>query len=219
MNSLGLFLRRRASELGLSQVELAKRAGKSRATLYSLGQIGGRLPELETLIDIALALDVHPLRLIHLVFDDYPLPVRQERSHAERGDKSVFRADVTIPDGSVVLTGSRFTKIWEVQNVGTVTWEDRVLRCMDDEISVFSRSGEVLNITPPLRPDVQSIAVPQTPPGGIARLSINFTAPELPCSCVSYWKSFFLDGTACMPDAAGLWVRVRVISMGATADR
>jgi len=213
MNALGHYIRQRAKELGLSLAEISRQAGKARATLYAVGQLDGRLPELETLIDIALVLQVHPLRLIHLVFEDYKLPIKQTREHKQRGDKSIFRADVTIPDRSEVIAGSRFTKIWEVQNIGTVAWEGRTLRCVDDELIVYSRAGELLIIAQPLKPVAAQVPVPYTPPGGIARLSVQFTAPRLPCSCLSYWKSYAADGTPCFPNSAGLWVKVQVVSM------
>ena len=219
LNALGQYLRSRTSDLGITLTELAKRAGKSRQTLYALSEAGARLPEIETLIDLALVLQVHPLYLIHLVFDDYKLPVKQERKYAERGDRSVFLADVTIPDGTVVLAGSEFTKVWDVQNVGTVPWEGRTLRCLDEEVIVYSRSREILRIAEPLQPKVDQVPVPYTPPGGIVRLAVTFTAPSIAGSCVSYWKSFFADGTPCLPDALGLYVKVRVVSMNTTGPR
>ena len=216
MNALGRFLRSRTRELGISLSELARRSGKSRQTLHSLSVNGERLPEIETLIDLALSLDVHPMRLLHLVFDDYQFPLKQAREFKERGDKTIFLADVTIPDGEVVLAGSRFTKIWEVQNVGTAVWENRFLACMDSEIVVSSLAGERLTVTQRLRPSVERIAVPCTPPGDIVRMSVDFVAPSLPGTCVSYWKSVFADGGYCFPNSVGLTCKVRVISMRPT---
>ncbi len=216
MNALGSYLRSRASECGLSLAELARRAGKSRQTLHSLSQDGARLPELETLVALATALQTHPLRLIQLVFEDHPLPAPQERRHRLRGDKSIFLADVTVPDGMLVLAGSRFTKVWEVQNVGTVAWEDRVLRCMDEEIVVTSHQGETLRITEALRPTRRRIDVPRTAPGDIVRLEVEFRAPTIPGTCVSYWKTFFQDGRPCFPHSVGLSCRVRVMTLDST---
>lgn len=42
-------------------------------------------------------------------------------------DASRFVRDVTIPDGTRVLVGTRFKKTWEIQNVGDVAWEGRRL--------------------------------------------------------------------------------------------
>ncbi len=216
MNTLGHFLRKRTRELGISLSELARRSGKSRQTLHSLSVKGERLPSIETLFDLALHLGVHPMRLLHLVFDDYQLPVKQARDFKDRGDKTIFLADVTIPDGEVVLAGAQFTKIWEVQNVGTEVWDGRFLECMDDEIVVSSLTGDSLLVTQRLRPAVNRIAVPYTLPGNVVRMSVDFTAPSLPGTCVSYWKSVYSDSSSCFPDSVGLTCKVRVISMRPT---
>ena len=122
MNAFSRYLRERCAQHGLSSSELARRAGKSRQTLLSISTAGGRLPAIETLVDPALVLQVHPLRLMQLVFEDMPLLARQSKAFKQRGDKSAFVADVTIPDGRLVMTGSSFTKTWAVQNMGTVPW-------------------------------------------------------------------------------------------------
>lgn len=220
MNALGCYLRTRSRERGISLAELARRTGLSRQTLHAIGVAvneGGRLPEIETVVKLAVELAVHPLQLFHLVFEDYRLPARFEREHRERGDNSIFLADVTIPDGTVMTPGARFTKTWEVQNVGTVTWESRVLRCMDDELFVSRRSAsggeEPVLVTDRMRPSTPIIPVPYTEPGGIVRISVDFEAPHLPGTCVSYWKSFFADGTPCFPESTGLTCKVRVFSL------
>src|SRR5512133_582347 len=37
-------------------------------------------------------------------------------------DNSVFVADVTIPDNTVVTPGQAFTKTWSLKNTGTCNW-------------------------------------------------------------------------------------------------
>jgi Ig-like domain from next to BRCA1 gene len=165
-----------------------------------------------------MALEVHPLRLLQLVFEDYPLPLKLDRIHDRRGDKSIFLEDVTIADGTTVLAGSRFTKTWRVQNVGTATWSGRTLRCEDEELVVMRRNGEKIRITEPLKPVSQTVPVPYTEPGGIVELSVDFIAPRLPGTCISYWKSYYPDGTVCLPKSVGLTCKVRVVSMTATGD-
>jgi transcriptional regulator with XRE-family HTH domain len=216
MNALGKYIRTRASEQSLSLSEVCRRAGTSRQTLYALSVPRARLPDLETLTAIALALDVHPIRLVQLVFEDHRLPNKLQRTQVDRGDRSIFVRDVTVPDGEVVYAGTRFTKVWEVQNVGTVAWERRHLECVDDDIVVYAQTGEVLRITEPLRPAQRRIEVPFTAPGAVVQLSVDFEAPRLPCTCFSYWKSFFEDGTPCFPEAVGLSVKVRVVAMSPT---
>jgi len=217
MNALGNFIRRRARELDMTLAEVARESGRGRQTIYSISEVGARLPDLETIADIALALEVHPLQLVQMIFEDRPLPMRQTRAYRERGDQSIFRADVTIPDGTVMMAGSTFTKVWELQNLGTVPWERRSLVCMDDDIEVRAgKSGMSMRITEKLIPSSSRIPVPCTPPGGVVRLAVEFRAPAIPCTCVSYWKSAFEDGTLCLPNSVGLTCVVRVISMQST---
>ena len=218
MNALGLYLRERCAQRGLTASELARRAGKSRQTLQTISTGSGRLPAIETLVDLALVLEVHPLRLMQLVFEDMHLPTKQAQAFKRRGDKSLFVADVTIPDGHLVMVGSTFTKTWAVQNLGTVAWEGRSLVCVDEELVVTSLAGEHLAIAQRLRPLVKRIAVPYTAPGGTVDLSVQFKAPSMPGTCISYWKSYHADGGLCFPTAVGLSCCVRVISASATGE-
>lgn len=218
MNALGRYLRERCAQRGLSASELARRAGKSRQTLLSISMASARLPSIETLVDLALVLDVHPLRLMQLVFEDMALPSRQAQASRKRGDQSLFVADLTIPDGTVVMAGSRFTKTWAVQNMGTVPWQGRTLDCVDDELVVTSLNGGQMVIAQRLQPAARQIQVPFTAPGGIVELSVEFQAPPSPGTCVSYWKSHHTDGSLCFPKSMGLSCCVRVISAQATAD-
>jgi len=39
-------------------------------------------------------------------------------------NNSIYIADVTYPDGTVVKPGTNFKKIWRVQNTGTCLWDD-----------------------------------------------------------------------------------------------
>jgi hypothetical protein len=170
-----------------------------------------KLPALKTIVSLASVLGVHPIKLLKLVFDDLPLSSQVKRSRG-KFDKSAFVQE-TIPDGTLVLFGQRFTKTWEVQNAGRVAWENRYLQCMDESISVFSDAGAKLNIADNLVPDHARIPVPYTEPGAIVKLTVNFTAPKSPGTFVSYWKSVFEDGTLCLPKAQGLSVKVRVSSL------
>lgn len=150
---------------------------------------------------------------LDLVFEDYKLPTPVQRQYRERGDLSVFVADVTFPDGTQVATGSTFTKVWEMQNVGTVPWNQRFLKCMDEHIVTTSRSGGPVRVSPQLAPAVDKVPIPETAPDEVVRLAVDFIAPEFPCSCISYWKSVFANGSLCYPDSAGLTCHVTVVSM------
>ena len=213
--SLEHYIRSRAGELGLSLSEVCRRASISRQTLYTLNLVPHKLPALQTIVSLADVLHVHPLRLLQLVFDEVPIAQPLKQRH-KRGDHSAFVQE-TIPDGSLVLFGRRFIKTWEVQNVGRVPWEGRFLQCMDEEIVVTTRTGETLRIADSLKPTAMRVAVPATAPGAVVKLTVEFTAPTVPGTFLSYWKSVFADGTLCFPKAQGLSVKVRVSSMATGA--
>ena len=207
--TLGSYVRVRAKELGLTVTDVCRSAGLSRQTVYSLDAGGHKLPTLPTIIALADVLRIHPLRLLHLVFDNlsggHSVPQRRRP-----GDQSAFVRDVNFADGELVLPGQTFTKTWELQNVGKVPWEDRFLQCMDEEVVVTTRCGDVLHIAQNLLPTASKVSVPYTEPGQLVQISAEFTAPHAPGTLLSYWKSVFADGTPCFPRARGLWVKVRV---------
>lgn len=220
MNALGNYIRRRARQKGMSVSDICKAADKSRQTFYALSEPRERLPDLETLVDFAVALDVHPMRLVQLAFDEHHGMLGRRRERDAPADVSQFVRDVTIPDGSLVKAEASFVKTWEVQNAGRTAWEGRFLQCMDEEVVVVGAgSGEEWGVLPKLVPESLRISVPFTPPGAVVRLSVSFRAPAIPSTCISYWKSVDADGRLCFPDAVGLSVRVRVIAMEDTAFR
>ena len=214
--TLDSYIRSRANALGLSLTAVCQQAKLSRQTLYSLTQIPHRLPDLQTIVVLADVLNVHPLRLLHLVFDDVPLAAPLQRA-SKRGDHSAFVTDVTCPDGSLVLVAQRFSKTWELQNAGNIAWENRSLRCIDDEIVVYTRTGETLMIANSLVPDSKQVPIPYTKPGDKVQITVEFTAPSQPCTVISYWKSVFENGDQCFPKNVGVWAQVRVTGIVASA--
>lgn len=202
-------MRKRARELGLNLSVLCKQAGIGRQTLYDLARIPDKLPSMHTVVALADVLQVHPLRILHLVFDAVPIKTAVKRAH-QQSDLSAFVRDVTAPDGALMLPGQRFTKTWELQNAGRVPWEGRFLQCMDEEIVVATRTGEALHLADNLVPTSTRIPIPTTAPEATVQLSVEFTAPQSPGTVLSYWKSVFADGTLCFPDSVGVWAKVRV---------
>jgi transcriptional regulator with XRE-family HTH domain len=218
--TLDSYVRKRSQEIGLTSSELARKTGLSRQTLHSLLQVPDKMPSLQTLMCLADTLRIHPMRLVHLAFEGAAFaPLSEGRQR--RNDHSVFVGDVTYADGALVLPKQHFTKTWELQNVGKVAWQGRYLQCMDEEVLVYTRLGEVLKIAHNLRPDQTRVPVPDTMPGELVQVSVDFTAPEPPGTVLSYWKSVFEDGSQCFPKSRGLWVKVRVTSMaqGANEER
>jgi len=55
------------------------------------------------------------------------LPTSPAPATASLGDacnNSIFVADITIPDGTVLKPGEDFTKVWRLQNTGDCTWDE-----------------------------------------------------------------------------------------------
>jgi hypothetical protein len=90
------------------------------------------------------------------------------------GDRAIYVADVTIPDGTVIAPGDTFKKTWKLQNAGSSTWTT--------SYSFAFISGEKMgNITSV--PLTQSVA-----PGAQIEISVDMVAPTNPGSYQSYWK-------------------------------
>jgi hypothetical protein len=215
--SLDSYIRNRANALGLTVTEMCRLARISRQSFYALNDVPNKLPDLKTIISLADVLEVHPLRLLHLVFDR--VPMHQAAARSARGDQSAFLADITFPDGALVLPNQTFTKVWELQNVGKVAWENRYLQCMDEEIVVTTRTGEIIELGQNLIPEAHRIAIPFTAAGDSVRISVNFTAPTQPMTVLSYWKATYHDERLCFPKSVGVWCKVRVTTLVSAATQ
>ncbi len=90
------------------------------------------------------------------------------------GDRVVFVADVTIPDGTVLAPGATFTKTWKLQNAGTSTWTT--------SYSLEFISGQDMGTVKSV-PISTSVA-----PGAQIDVSVNMTAPNTNGSYQSWWK-------------------------------
>lgn len=106
-------------------------------------------------------------------FDLYADIVVVQPRPQPRLDEARFVADVTIPDGSVVRPGQKFTKTWRLRNSGNTTWETGYT------FAFFS--GNRLGAT-------ASSAAPKAGPGDEVEISLNFTAPTTPGVYRSTWK-------------------------------
>jgi hypothetical protein len=90
------------------------------------------------------------------------------------GDRAIFVADVTIPDGKVIAPGAAFTKTWKLQNGGTTTWTS--------SYSLAFASGVQMG-------DTTSVPLPQSvPPGAQIDISVDMVAPTQTGSYQGYWK-------------------------------
>jgi hypothetical protein len=122
---------------------------------------------------------------------------REVEASLFRHDESRFVADVTIPDGTTVEVDEYFEKVWELENIGFLSWHDRWLR---EE-----------NPGNGLLPEAPVVAVPGTAPGEKVRIAVRFRAPKYPSSCQSYWKMVDASGAYCYPWMKGVWCFVKVV--------
>lgn len=115
------------------------------------------------------------------------------------GDRAVFVADVTIPDGTVIAPGAAFVKTWRLQNAGTTTWTT--------SYSLAYVSGEQMGTITSV-PLAQSVA-----PGAQIDISVDLVAPTNTGKYQGFWKmknasgQFFNDS---------VYVLIEVGSGGAT---
>jgi transcriptional regulator with XRE-family HTH domain len=206
MDSFSDFVRKRLRELGLSQGDLADRAKLSRQAVVKLLSGETKDPKISTVRVMAFALNVSPIHLFRLLIGRNLIEIGTRAAAHVPGDHSSFVTDATVPNGTVVGQGTRFEKVWDIQNTGRVNWIGRRLRC-----ETIPGAGDEANSTKNfLLPDQREILVPTTSPGGVARLRVWFTAPTLPCSCISNWKMIDAEGRQCFPSLSGLTCAVFV---------
>lgn len=205
------YVEHRAKELGLTMTKLAQKAGIARSGLYRLLNEGNASEtQLGTLIGLARALEIHPIALIRKL-----VVIRKDANNQGTskyfGDESIFVRDVTIPDDTLIPVRSEFEKVWEIQNIGSVAWKNRRLVCMNEKtFLVLMNDNQIKTIDiSNLVPCEKEIAIPDTLPGEIARISVWFQAPSLPCTAVSYWKMVDETGNLCFPNIAGVWCKIQ----------
>jgi transcriptional regulator with XRE-family HTH domain len=222
-NDLRALLRHRARDLGKTFKTLASEAGLARTYLYKLTSGVTLDPSVGTLVRLAGALEVSPIALLrHYAQLTMPeqrtlrpgLETSRAKGLLKQDDAIVFNADITIPDHTVVRGGEAFRKVWEVQNVGQVTWRGRRLIRADQQYIISrARAGGALDpmTQAHLLSIEQEVRIPDTPPGACVRLEMDFAAPRENCSVASVWRIHCKDGTPCYDASFFLQVIVTVI--------
>lgn len=116
------------------------------------------------------------------------------------GDRSEFLADLTVPDGSIVVPGEEVEKQWRLRNAGRVAWHGRLL----ERVGPASGPGV---ISSPRR-----VPIKDTEPGDTVDVTVALHAPALPGSAMAYWQMVHADGRPCFPDryAQGIYVQLTV---------
>jgi len=98
-------------------------------------------------------------------------------------DSAVFVSDVTIPDNTVFMPNTPFTKTWRLKNTGTCNWDDNYL--------VAYISGSTMSQQPGywILPQGQVVL-----PGQTLDVSVGMTSPIENGNYASYWGLKTSDG-------------------------
>lgn len=89
--------------------------------------------------------------------------------------RMAFVKDLNLMDGSVVVAGTSFTKVWRVRNSSdSLTW---LAGCR-----LVCVGGDLLGASP------QGYLVPPLPPKEALDLVVKFVAPQKPGRYLSYWR-------------------------------
>jgi hypothetical protein len=119
-----------------------------------------------------------------------------------------FVQDINVPAGTTFTGGTKFTKIWRVQNIGSCAW--------NSNFSLILVSGDALGA----KNQVPIGAVVQ--PGANADLLVDFVAPKNDGKYRSGWMIYNTSGQVFGVGANGtdyLWVDIRVKNAGTTTAK
>lgn len=111
-----------------------------------------------------------------------------------------FITDVTVPDGWETGPGSVFSKIWQMQNIGSCAWDSGYRLVFDH--------GDRMEA-----PDSQSLSADAVPPGGTVKLSVDLVAPDEEGTYQAFFKIRAPDGTTFGIGAnagTAFWVKIVV---------
>lgn len=88
-------------------------------------------------------------------------------------DNSIFIADVTIPDNTVLAPGQTFDKTWSFQNTGTCTWTEGY--------TIIFSNGDLMSGT---TRSINQTVVPQQK----VNVTVKLTAPTAPGTYDGRWR-------------------------------
>jgi DNA-binding Xre family transcriptional regulator len=182
---LALFLRKKMGEQRSNNTEMVRRTGISRRTWYRLLNADIDEARLSTLVKLANALDVNVTQLMDVYFG--------YRHKATKNPKT-NTPSTNLPSNSLITVGQTFVKVWELKNTSICQWQGLVLKCIDDhlDIQLVDRAGSEAPSVSMLKPENNQIEIPDTPIGGVIKVSVSFLAPDTPCTTVSHWR-FYQD--------------------------
>lgn len=117
-------------------------------------------------------------------------------------NQASFVQDVTIPDGSNIVTNGTFTKTWRLRNTGSCTWNSSYALVFD--------KGEKMS-----GPDAQPLAG-NVAPGATVDISVNLKAPGSAGNFRGYWR--FRDGAGVLfgLSTGSFWVDIKAVNPSPT---
>lgn len=101
-----------------------------------------------------------------------PLPYLTNVTGYSDCDNSIYLKDITIKDGTVLMPGEPFKKIWRLKNTGTCAWREGYSLIF---VSGYDMDGERTTIN-------QYVA-----PGEEAKIGIDLVAPDVDGVYIGYW--------------------------------
>lgn len=192
----------------MSVATLAERIGKDRRTV-SGAEDGRDIPSelvvhrLEDVLEAqglliaryeAVLMEKRRLRLLRATTSSTPAP------DANPNDSSLFVGE-SVPDGTLMAPGQRFTKTWTIRNNGSTPWRDRRLT----RVGIAAGSGL---ITTPVQ-----IPLPDTDPGTEITIAVPCIAQFVEGTSNAAFKMTDSAGRLYFPDRyfVGLQVQVTVV--------
>lgn len=107
-------------------------------------------------------------------------------------DNSAYVADVSIPDGTVVQPGAKFTKTWRINNSGSCTWSTGYRLVFVDGTAMSGGSTSMLA---------------PVPPGAQTDISVEMTAPTTSGTFRGNWR---MQNASGQPFGSLVYVQIKV---------
>lgn len=205
IKDLADFVRQQARLQNINDSELARRSKISRVALLKILNVEVKCPEIHTVANLAYAIDEHPFRLVSLFLAGAPTPSRSDWNRNEKKDSSHLIRELTYANGPPVAAEQKFTRVWELANVGRIPWLGRKLVCQTSEFILYKKVGdEFVPFDCAVTPEITELPIPDTMPGETVTLEVGFSAPTALACQPAYWKMVGRDGNLSFPELEGL---------------
>lgn len=115
-------------------------------------------------------------------------------------DAATYVADITIPDDTILQPGEKFTKTWEIKNIGTCTWTTAYSLIYAPDLSGAAALGE-----PSSKNLTESV-----PPGKTTKISVALVAPATAGTYRSDWIMRNASGISFNIAPISIWLQIIV---------